>query len=240
MARCIPDPADRERGFATVLAMTVGLAIGLAATVLLVRSELDLAHARRGLERVEAEYRLDAVQTITARTVEGETDGLKLHRIDFEDTSASVAVEAERGKLLPAAAARLPDDWLAALGVAEPAALKARLRLWPKDQPLYMQSLADLDPSPLWKACAAEVISGHGAPPGVAAAVRKGELVSAGKVQTLRLRAVADDGWIDDRVIRLTGDAANPVVVLDRRFYRRLGDEPACPAAPDFGNLHET
>jgi hypothetical protein len=217
--------------------MTVGLAIGLTATVLLVRSELDLLHARRGLERAEAEYRLDAIQQLAVRAELGDTDALKLRRIDFEDTSASVEIEAERGKLLPPGAARLPDDWFAALDVASPAALKAQLRGWPKGRPLFMQALADLDPSPLWKACAAQVISAHGAPPGVAAAVRKGELVAAGGVRTLRLRAVADDGWVDDRVVRLSGDAANPVVVLDRRFYRRHGDALACPAAPDFGDL---
>ena len=237
MARCTLEPQDGAAGFATALAMTVGLAIGLTATVLLVRSELDLLNARRGLERVEAEYRLDAVQSLAARLVREDSAGMKLHRVDFESTSANVQVEDERGKLLPSASAGLPDAWFTDLGVMTPAVLKDRLGRWRKDRRLSMQALADLDTSAQWKACAAQVISAHGASPSAASAIRRGALRAAGSIRTVRLRAIADDGWVDDRIVRLTADPSNPVVVLDRRFYRRRGEAMACPAAPDFGTL---
>lgn len=237
MPPCIRDRRDGEAGFATALAMTTSLAIGLAATALLLRCQLDVINARHGLERVEAEYRLDAVQQLAARVFGAKADGIKLHRIVFEDTSASVTAEVEAAKLEPRAASKLADGWLEDLGVANPAALKARLAAWADDQPLSMQVLADLDPSPAWKACAASVISANGSPPGAARAYRDGRMTAAGSAGVLRLRAVGDEGWVDDRVVRLSGDAANPVVVLDRRFYRRGGEAPACPMAPDFGGL---
>ncbi len=237
---CIPErrvSGAGDAGFATALAMSVSLAVSLTATVLLVRNEFDLIHARHRLERTQAEYRLDAIQALAARAFRNDSAGLKLRRIAFEGLSASVRSEAEQAKLLPAAASKLPDSWFVALGVASPEALKGRLRAWPQDRPLLMQALDELDPSPLWRTCAADVISASGSPPGVAAEVRSGELSAAGAAQTLRLTATADDGWIDDRVVRLLSDAANPVLVLDRRFYRRSDAAPTCPSPPDFGSL---
>jgi hypothetical protein len=53
--------------------------------------------------------------------------------------------------------------------------------------------------------------------------------------RTVRLIAAGDDGWTEDRIVRLTGDPANPVLVLDRRLLRRADLPPRCPPPPDAG-----
>ena len=236
MRRSIPDPqGQNDEGFATALAMSVSLAISLTAAALLVRAEVDLRIARQALDRSRAEYKLDALQAVAATDLAKDADA-RPATVSFSGTEGAVHVEEEAAKLLPASAAALPESWLAGLGVKNPKSLKDQLIQWPAAKALTLADLASLDPSPLWRACAASFISERGRSSNQSTAVVSGAQIAGAKL--LRLTVSLSGSYVDDRIVRLTADAAEPAVVLDRHFYRQSAAPPPCPAPPDLeGNV---
>lgn len=223
-------PAD-EDGFATVAAMAVSLAIGLTASALLIRAAGDLKAARSDLERTEAGYALDAVQTLVAEDLIAKDPEARHRRIDWGGISASVRIEDEAGKLRPKAAAGLPESWFTSLGVQSAEPIKAILTKRDPRAPLTLEALADLDSNPLWKACAAGAISEAGG-----ASAMAGTLDPKRLPRTVRLTAEGEGGWVEDRIVRLTADPAAPILVLDRRLYKRRGEPLSCPPVPEATN----
>ena len=237
MASCTRKPQSsclsvaRDAGFATALAMAVSLAIGIGATALVLRSETDLRAARVALERTQADYRLDAIQELAEEAVRTDPGDLKSKAFRFANRSAEVALQSEALKVPPSASEVISDGWLASLRLAQPQDFKARLKQASALHPLNLQRLADLDASPTWKTCAADGVSESGQVLHATSATIAQSSVQ-GLPQTIRLTALEDDGWVDDRIVRLTNDPADPNVVLDRRFYRRTGMPRPCPPPP--------
>ncbi|MGL1358403.1 hypothetical protein ACSTKL_23410, partial [Vibrio parahaemolyticus] len=80
-------------------------------SALLIRAAGDLKAARSDLERTEAGYALDAVQTLVAEDLIAKDPEARHRRIDWGGISASVRIEDEAGKLRPKATAGLPESW---------------------------------------------------------------------------------------------------------------------------------
>ena len=116
----------------------------------------------------------------------------------------------------------MDNSAFADLGVADPQALKERLKTLTLAQAVGSEFEA-ADPSPIWKACARSLMSPFGladrlrwipsqAPANDTAARHAGEV--------WRLRVSDQDGWTDDRVVRFTGDSLHPAATLERRFAK--------------------
>jgi len=234
MASCTPDPARKDQGdggFATAFAMAVSLAIAVSAAALVVRAETDLKAARSAFDRTAETYALDAVQEEAALELQAAPQGALPSVSTVSGRRAEVTLQIEAGKIGAANAALVPDEWLASLGVKDPSGLKAKLRAARASGRMSLATLSDLDPSPEWRACAADAISvaEGGGPP-----VMGADPPSLTLPASVRLIATFPDGWTDDRIVRLSNDPQNPATVLDRRLYRRIAAAPACPPQPNL------
>ena len=211
-------------------AIGVCLALSLTMTAVVLNAGTGLNAARRAYDRSQAEYALDADQALYANAL-----ALDPTRIDAEAPSATSGVmqsaEREAPKRSPGAAGAIPGAWLKSLGVRHPEVLKSALAgLANSPTSPTMTVIAAADPSPLWKRCAEEGVSPDGAAKASAAPIEGAS--PAGLPLIVRLLARSPAGWQDDRIVRLTSDPANRVVILDRRFSRTMGPVQPCPSAP--------
>lgn len=230
MACCRPHDA----GYATPLALVVSLALALVATAMVARSTLMLRQARADLSRSQAEHALDGAQLEAAATVVRAGAGAAFRWALSTDLGWTEALaESEAEKLGLAAAADLPEATLARFGVADPAALKARLAAAAAAAPEV--DVADLDEAPLWRACGPSLVSPFGAKaafaPPAYAVPSLGQEDPAWRVgEVWRMRITSAEGWRDERLVRFTGDARRPAAVVARRLTRTDGGERSCDA----------
>jgi hypothetical protein len=206
------------------------LALSLMVSAVMAASLTDLRAARAALERTRVEAALDgAQQTAVAALLDAGAPARLRWFVQTSRGAVEILAEPEAPKLALAAAADLPDADLQALAQGAGATLRPRLRALA----LAGASAADvarLGVTPVWRACAASLISPYGQSPTLAlsAAIMptQGRFSwRAGEVW--RLRALAPDGWADDRIVRLTGDAEHPAAIIERIFVRgQKGGEP--------------
>jgi hypothetical protein len=221
-------PDGNESGFATPAAAAISLAIALMATAVTSAavSELRLAHA--DLSRTEADYALAGIQTNVVLTLISTSSNGRLRW--SQPGAAEILAEPEVLKLDPAHAAHVDEATLAKLGIADPDQLEARLaKLGDADTP----SVAGADVSPVWRACARSIVSPFGAasklqlakassPTGSSLQWRIGEV--------WRIRVVLANGWVDDRIVRFTGDLNHPAAVVERQLARGHLEGDRCDA----------
>ena len=226
----------RDGGYATASAITVAMAIALTATALTALATAELKGARGGLTRLQAEYALAGDQQAAAVTVLETSKAVRLRWTEAgEAATVEVLAEPELAKVGYKAAAALDDSKLARLGVQDPAALRERLTAELAD-PEDRRPVAELDAAPLWRACAASLVSRWGA--GGALAFAKadkpdGRRFSWRLAEVWRLRIARPDGWTDDRIVRFTGDPLRPAAVVRRRFSREGEADRQCETAFD-------
>lgn len=226
---CSHDDAG-DGGWATASAVVFSMALALTATALSGLASAELRSARAGLDRVHAEYALDGAQK-AADVAALETDKAVRLRwsLSTDDGQFDVLAEPEAAKLSLAAAAALDDKALAKLGVVDSAALRDRLTAASGKQ----TPVPELDAAPLWRDCAASVVSRFGEAKDLALASpatpnqvkfdwRLGEV--------WRLRVTDKTGWTDDRLVRFVGDPLRPAAVIERSFTRQSRD-PSCETA---------
>ena len=219
--------SDSASGFASPAAMIVSLAIATVAVVVQVRATQAMRAGELEYARTHAELALEGVQVITAgRLLQG---GVPVGELNAGEGVIARA-EPEAAKLSPALAARLDPSALAALGASQPSVVKTGLVALGSQPDADPEAIRTLDPSPLWRACARSVIS----PSGLALAITPPPPGSAREQQAhpgevWRLTARDPSGWSEDRTVRITGDAAEPARVIDRRFFRHPAEGPPCP-----------
>jgi hypothetical protein len=215
--------------------------MALVASAMVARSVMMLRLARADLERTRAEDVLDGAQLQAAATVIRAGSGGPYRWAEPTDMGfAEALAESETEKLSPAAGANLPDAVLAAYGVDDVAALKARLTSAAGTASLDVSAL---DAAPLWHECAASLVSRLGLKP---ADQRPGPHIAPSSVsttasglpnppawrvgETWRVRITTAAGWRDDRIVRFTGDAHHPVAVVRRELSRTSGGQGRCEA----------
>lgn len=231
MACCrTEDPGDG--GYATAAALTVSLAVAILAAALVMRGLVALKLARADFRRSQAEYALSGAQTLAVgRLLNSSGPGRLAWSVGgLDPQGVSLLAEAEAPKLRLAAAGDLDDKTLAALGAADPAA--ARLRLTGLEAASATpDQIRAADAGRGWRACAASAIS----PWGMAQAVSLGaprepnqEPGGARAGQVWRVRATTQDGWTDERIVRLIGRAEKPDAIIWRRFGRGAGKGETC------------
>jgi hypothetical protein len=215
-----------ESGFATPAAAAISLAIALMATAVTTAAigELRLSHA--DLSRTQADYMLAGVQSqAELGLISTSSNG----RLRWSGPGvAEILAEPEASKLDIAHAAQLDDATLAKLGVIDPDRLLPRLATLGDAN---AAAIAAADASPAWRACARSIVS----PYGTAAKLRFAQAASPtgsgpqwriGEVW--RIRVVLADGWVDDRIVRFTGDLNHPAAIVERQLARGKQEGDQC------------
>lgn len=213
-----------DAGYATPLAMAMCIAISLSVSALMTSATSDLQLARRDLDREKAEYALDGQQTLAAIAIAQSRGGSRLLWNQTENGRTSeVVADAELQKLAYAPAAEMDAAVLQAMEVADSTALRGRLRSATEPAPPD-KSLPGLDAAALWKLCAPALLSRYGAANELAPIrfADPGDAVSAAASRAGELWRVriANDGWVDERIVRFTGNPKRLAAVVERRFFR--------------------
>ncbi|PXA95301.1 hypothetical protein DMC25_00930 [Caulobacter sp. D4A] len=221
--------ANRTDGYISAAALALVLAMATIVGAVSFRGVSALRQAQRDLGKLQADYALAGAQErAMAMLAAGAADGRQIFAIPTDLGTATVLAEPERDKLRLADGVREAD--LAALGVADPHALAARLTalgsLFPS--PALVGQLAA---APDWRACGPSLISGWGE----AHEVDLGQFGSPGQRgagsrlgQVWRLRARLGSGWTDERLVRFVGSDDLAAAVIWRSFKRQASAADLC------------
>ena len=231
MACCRTEPPDA--GYATAAAMAFGLSLALTAAALTTLASTRLHAARADLDRLAAERFLDGARQQAVQRILTSSKPIRLGWADkTQDAEVSLLAEPEAAKLGYEAAAKLEDADFKALGVNDADALRSRLAEAASGADAPVVSPADLDSSPVWRACAGSLMSFFGtaksqtltapeSPDDRAFTWRLGEV--------WRIRTVGG-GWAETTLVRFTGDAGRPAAVIARALARQTGGDRSCDA----------
>lgn len=220
----------KDAGFATPAATLVALALGVIASAVTASSVMELRLARADLDRARADYALaGAQQEILLSILSARQEARLAWRQGAAAGEISVLAEPESQKV-SLATGGLDDATLAKLGVQDNAALRGRLAtLATAGAPSL--DIDRADDAPLWRACARSIVSPYGERKAIVpikAAQPKSGPLSWRIGEVWRLRVASGDGWMDDRIVRFTGDLRHPAAVMERRLRRTSGREGAC------------
>jgi hypothetical protein len=212
--------------------LAVSLAVAILAAALVMRGVAALKVARADFRRSQAEYALSGAHALAVTQLLNSSGSGRLAWSvgGIDPQGVSLLAESEASKLRLSAASERDDKALTALGAVDPE--RARLRLAPLDAASATpDQVRAADDGGGWRACAASAIS----PWGLAQAVSLGatrepdhEPGGARAGQVWRVRATTQDGWTDERIVRLIGRAEHPSTILWRRFDRSAGKGVTC------------
>lgn len=228
-----------DAGYATAAALAVSLAVAILAAALVARGVAALKLARADYRRSQAEYALSGAHVLAvARLLNSTGHGRLAWSVGgLDPQGVALLAEPEAPKLALAAAGALDDKTLTALGALDPGV--ARLRLVKIDAASATpDEIVATDRGEVWRACAASVIS----PWGASQVVRLGPVHEpdqdpggARAGQIWRVRASTQDGWTDERIVRLIGRAQSPSAMIWRRFGRGAGKGVTCDKIIEAG-----
>lgn len=228
---------DRRDGYATVSALVISLAIGVAVTAAMAVAHAELRAARTELHRARVEGLLNGVHLRAAYDIAASPGANRLAwAISTAEGPVTLLAEHEGGKApLEQAHELLTDDVLRRLG-ADPEAARGHLRLAALSRQTARESLMRAPFGPAWRACILSLVS----PLGYAQAIQlePPQAPGAGQLdwrtgQVWRVRARSGDGWTDDRLVRWSGRGRAPTAVIERAFYREGGSEVRCDTLDD-------
>lgn len=218
-----------EDGFATPAATMISLALGLSAVAVMSASmgQLKLARADFGKAQIENTLAGEHQRAILAVLGSEASGVLRWSQPIGGQFSLDITAEPEAPKASLVSAIAMDDSVFAKLAVADPKALKERLKTLSIADALGGE-LEAADPSPIWKACARSLMSPFGLSEQLrlfaTQAPASDSNVGRHAGEVWRLRVSDKGGWTDDRVIRFTGDSLHPAATLERRFAK-LGQE---------------
>jgi len=211
-----------DGGFATAAAMVIALAISIIAAALVLRSVTALRLAKQDLHRLQAEYRLAGAQLVAASTV-SVRQATQPYEWRLVDPAAVMArAEPEIQKLGFDTAAGADEQFFAAFEVADIPDLRKRLR---EARVRKVVDVDELDAAPLWRGCASRFVSRYGDAEAPVFSQSTAEPGSPDK-PTLRANEIwrvevqDEEGWIDERIVRLTGSPDRPASVINRKFFK--------------------
>lgn len=221
-----------EEGYATPAAAMIAMAIAVVTIASVSRATSELRHARADFQKVQVEYRLTGAHNAALLAIATSNKPPPYRwTVPSLGKAFAVSAELERAKLSLAAAAELDDETLDALGVGDPAAVRAKLAHLPLTDGLAWA--AEASPARLWRACAGALISAYGAetlaPRLVYVAPEAGKDDSKWRAGEIwRIAVTDDDGWRDERIVRFTGNGLNPAATISRRLTRGWKEDVAC------------
>ncbi len=214
---------NSDSGFATPAAIMLTLVVVLGATALIDMSWTELKLARTDFAKAQIETALGGAEQLAAVSLlSGGNRGVVHLNELVGGRTVQILAEPEMLKASVTAVVSMDDRVFAPLGVPDPQGLKDRLKTLTIAQAIGPE-LEQVDVSQQWRACARSLISPFGLgdvlkslPVGDAS---DGSAAPVG--QLWRVRASDESGWVDDRVMRLTGDNVHPAATLRRRFWKQ-------------------
>lgn len=224
--------ASSQDGYATPAASMIAMAIAVVTIAFVSRSTTELRLARADFTKTQVAYRLAGAHNVALLAI-ATSNRPPPYRwtIPSLGKAFQVLAEPERPKLSLTAAETVDDATLDQLGVADHAALRAKLANLPILEGLPWP--ADAGSSKAWRSCAPALISFYGAanvPPALTyvepEAGKDDSKWRAGEVW--RIAVTDEDGWRDERIVRFTGNGLNPAAVISRRLSRGWKDSLAC------------
>jgi len=222
---------SREAGYATAAAAVVAMALSMGVISVHLVAQQELINARNALERSRVEAELDGVLLLAAAQVIADgRPGRYRWTVAGDKGPIEILAEPEAVKLSLTEAAKLTDEDLAHLGATAPDALRARLRALAAGGRAPVSSL---EGSALWRLCAPSLLSRYGRGKTLALSETVSPAVARADWRAgeeWRLRAVTQDGWTDDRVVRFTGEPQRPTGTIERRLVRDGARGEACGA----------
>jgi len=226
-------PIRSDDGYATPAAIIVSLSLAIVATGVSDRSLAALELARSDFARTRAELALDgALQEAALKLANAPAAAPIRWSASAGRGQAQVLAEPDAPKLSLAAAAALDDATLARIGAGDAEAARSRLQAL-VDQHDDGGGLASVDGAARWRRCARSWIAADGTqttlPSPGAPRPQIGAPGGGGRTgEVWRLRASIEDGWVDDRTVRFTGEIDHPARVIERRFFRTSEGSGAC------------
>jgi hypothetical protein len=221
MACCQIDSC--QDGFATPTATMISLALALAAAAVTSASLAQLNLARSDFRRSQIEDALAGAQQHAAMEALGAGPAGPIRWSEaVGDHNVQVLAEPETLKASPTSVALLDDSAFKALDVADPGALKARLKQLTLTQAVGPEIEA-ADPSLKWRACARALVSPFGLSQELRLYPTRELTPSAPMARTgevWRVRVTDASGWADDRIVRFTGNVLHPAATVQRRFAK--------------------
>lgn len=220
---------DSTQGYISAAAIALVLALAMIAGAVSFRGVAALRQAQHDLEALRADYALAGAQEramalLTADAAEGRLS----FTVETDLGAATILAEPERDKLRLSDGLRESD--LAALGVSEPTALRARLTALGEVFPTP-ETVSLLSAAPDWRACGPSLVSGWGeahevglSQPGALGLRGGGSRLG----QVWRLRARLASGWGDERLVRFVGAEDQAAAVIWRSFRRLADDADRC------------
>ncbi|KQZ22886.1 hypothetical protein [Caulobacter sp. Root1472] len=229
---CCRTKEHGDAGYATAAALTVSLAIAILAAALVARGIAILKLARADYRRSQAEYALSGAHVLAvARLLGSSRSGRLAWSVDgLDPQGVSLLAEPEAPKLALAAAGGLDDKALTALGASDPSAARLRLAGLAAAS-ASPNEIETADGGDAWRVCATSAISPWGASEvlRLAATHEPDQDPGGARVgQIWRVRANTQDGWTDERIVRLIGRAQSPSAMIWRRFGRSAGKGVTC------------
>lgn len=227
-ACCSREP--REAGYATAAAALVSLALAVVAAAVSAMALTGVRTARSEFERIRVAALLDGGQLLAALRI---TDNGSPGRLRWQESTPDgvfmILAEPEAAKL-DAAKAFSNLDLLRRLGSSDPAATARKLADQAKST--RPEPIATLEAANLWRACAGSLLSynGRAERPVLTAAAQPAQGVMGPRGGAVWRVRVSTAGYVDERLVRMTGDAARPALVMDRRFGRGREEGERCGA----------
>lgn len=217
--------------------MAVSMAIGLTAAAVTASAVASLRLARADTERDRAEYALDGAEVVAiVALLQSPLEQRYAWTANEGGESFAVLAEPEAAKLSYAAAAALGDGDLARLA-ASPAQARRRLADLASVTPIAPAAKVRLvDVGAVWRACARSLISplGRGGALSLAAPIPPAAGALNWRVGAVwRIRVANSRGWVEDRLVRFTGDGRHPAAVVERDVYRTSEKAGACDGFVD-------
>ena len=224
-----------DAGFATPAATAVSLALAIIAGAMTAVSTGSLGLARGDYRAMVAKYGLAGAQEQAALTVLTNGAGGPLRfSLVTESGGVEVIAEPEASKLGLDSVDALTGSGLTRMGVADAGELRARLNVLATREASDF-AVADADEAPLWRRCARSWLSPYGR---ATALVPFKTLVPGHGRSTSRLGEVwrlraSSGGWVDDRIVRFTGDPSRPAGVIERRLAKGDAGSNRCEGILD-------
>jgi len=227
-------PADptHDAGYASVAAIGVSLAIAVVVSALMVRGVSSLRLAKADFRRAQAEYALDAASQLAVEQLLNSAGGIRLLWTVTAPGGETVQVlaESEAPKLSLAALVNLSPEALEPLGALNSSEAMDRLSRLSADTATPADVIA-VDAATGWKACAASAISPWGQASALALTPTRpptADTVIGPSGQIWRLRTATEDGWTEERIVRLIGRSEQPSAIIWRSFSRRSKGTGPC------------
>ena len=212
--------------------MTVSMGLAMVAAGVTAASVAELRRAHADFAKTKVEYTLaEAQQRGVVDLLRNTAAGRLAWKLDTDLGEASLLAEPEYAKASFTAAAKADDRLLNRLGVQDTDALKARLAE-PPPETGGQAWIVGLDGARLWRVCAPSLVSRYGQGETLALAESSppaGQGFSWRPGEVWRVRASLA-GWVEDRIVRLTGDDQGPAAIIERRFARDEKGEGRCEA----------